>query len=192
MLIDPISIGGCTDFTCRVSVSSQIISADGSEITLPLLCRAPQWTPHTPRGAFEEVKAIVYARRDGQWRQAPFTRAQMAADSNSKDWTPTIPGDYGSARSCAADCRRFVHLKQINPPNTAYHYEVFYSENGVERQITHFNLNGAPLSWPRLSADGKTATVHFGRSIALINVVTGEVAVIPFAGPAWKACTETP
>lgn len=187
-MIDPVTVGGCKDVICRVSVGPALVSADGSEVTLPLLCRTPEWTPYTPRGKFEEVKAIVYSRMDGRWRTAPFTREQMAANNSSTDWSPKIPGDPNSAQACASDCRRFVHLKQINPPHQAYHYEVFYSENGKERQITHFNVTGAPLAWPRLSADGQTAVVQFGQNIALIEIESGKVSVVPFSGPAWNAC----
>lgn len=191
MIADPVAIGGCKDFICRVSVNPEIISADGNEVTLPLLCRTSEWTPNTPRGKFEEVKAIVYSRMDGQWRTVPFSRDQMDANNNSKDWSPKVLGDPDSAQACASDCSRFVHLKQINPPHQAYHYEVFYSENGKERQITHFNVTGAPLAWPRLSADGQTAVVRFERNIALIDIAAGKVSVIPFSSPAWNACTGT-
>jgi len=189
MLADPASIAGCTDFICRVSVDPGIISADASEVTLPLLCRTPEWTPHAPRGRFEEVKAIVYSPASGQWRTVPFTQLQRDANNASNDWSPRVADDPDSAEACAADCTRFVHLKQINPPHQGHHYEVFYSENGRERQITNFNVIGDPLAWPRLSADGRTAVVRFTRNIALIDVASGKVSVVPFGEVAWNACT---
>lgn len=186
---DLIKLAGCNGPSCRLAFHAMIISADGGEVTVPFDCRSPRWSPDAPKGKYEKTMAIAYSTGNQIWRVVPFTAEEALANDNSKDFMPTVPGDYESAHACAADCGKFVYLACVDPKNPIFHYEVFYSENGRVRQLTHFNVNGAPLANSRLSADGRTAIVRFGMDVALIDVASGDVTRVPFGERAWQACT---
>lgn len=189
ILTSEVDLVGCKGFLCRVTPYAQMLAADGSEVTLPLKCRDEAWSPNGPKGQHEWLKAIAYTPSNGQWRSIAFTDDQLGPENRPSPIPPGRVKDWPEPHHCAADCSRYVYQHQINPPGHGYHYEVFYGENGVERQLTHFDDKGAMWSWAILSADGRVAVVKSGRAIALIDVASGQTQVVPFAEAAWKECT---
>ncbi|MDR3528258.1 MAG: hypothetical protein P4L57_13365 [Rhizomicrobium sp.] len=193
IMTSQVDVMGCKDFACRVTPYPAVIASNGSEVTLPLLCRDEAWRPSGPKGEHEWLTALVYTVANGQWRQISYSQDQADVENRPAHIvTSGAVADLELSHSCAADCSKFVHLRQINPPRHGYHFEVFYSENGVERQLSHFAVPGPSLAWPRLSADGRTVVARLGRDVAIIDVASGETRVVPAGERARSACTSGP
>ena len=193
IMTNEVDVMGCKDLTCRVTQRAAAIASDGSVVTLPLLCRDEAWRPSGAKGEHERLTALVYTVSSGEWRQGAYSQKQADVEYRPAHIvTSGSVADLELSHSCAADCSKFVHLRQINPPRHGYHFEVFYSVNGVERQLSHFAVPGPSPAWPRLSADGRTVVASLGRDLAIIDVASGETRVVAAGERAWSACMSGP
>lgn len=157
------------------------LSADASEVTVPFWCRPPKLTR-------DEARAITYTIATTRWRRTPITDDELKQEERKPSGEPAVAGVPGTARHCAADCSRFVYLARIDLDKLGYLVEMFYSENGTVRQLTHLNVRGGPWGPVHLSANGQRAVAHFAGKLAIIEIGTGAVTFVQYEDKIWKAC----
>ncbi len=188
MLIDPVSLVGCKGPTCQLAQYDPIISDDGVTATIPFLCRTTEWTPNTPKGKYEKLMAVAYNREKDAWRVVPFSEQELTA-SRQNNGAPAIPEHPETKRSCAADCSKFAYLGRVDWSNPRYDWEIFYSEHGQVRQLSHNMI--APFA-VRISADGQTVLSYTTyNNLAFIDVASSTVTIVPIRERIWEACIES-
>ncbi len=164
-------------------------AADADDVIVPFLCAPPGQTN-------EELRAMVFTVSSGAWRKGAIARQAV---SDELDPAPLPPhkvtleslrlGEEKHAYS--ADGKRAVWTARVDPADPVYHYELFFSENGTTKQLTHFNVPGAPLRRPRLSADGSRAVAKFNGEMAVVDTSTGATTVVPIIDRTFADCAAT-
>lgn len=162
------------------AVSMPEISADGGRIVLPFWCRPPN-------AAAEEARAVQLDVASGAWSKVPYDSEALRRIENAPS-QPVIPNEPSSRKSCAADCSRYAYKRRVDPKDRGYFYEIFTVENGRERQLTNFHVQGDPLGRPVLSADGRRIAATFAGKLAVIEVPSGAVRLIAYRPAVWNVC----
>jgi hypothetical protein len=184
----------CHGAECPVQPGVQVrmlpprISDDSNEIAIPFLCKPFQAKERELRAMFLNVNTNEWRRgvmsagleRDVQESLAPLTHEQLKASESHPDEPP---------HHCVADCGQSVWIDRADPIGRQQHLELFYSRDSVVSQLTHFNIPGAPISAPRLAANGHRAVLVVAGKLGIVEVPSGTTAVVPVYAKAFQDCS---